>query len=165
VELVEGRLVTKMPKNPTHTLATGLLRKALEGIAPSGWHVDSQEPVTLSDGEPEPDAMVVRGDMRDYRDHHPGPMDVALIVEVSDSTLEYDRTEKNRNYARASIPVYWILNLRDRRLEVYSEPTGSVDPPDQPSYRQVTLYGPDQTVPVVLGGNEVARIAMQNLLP
>lgn len=61
VELLEGRLVTKMPKDPPHRLATGLLREALQKVVPEGWYVDSQEPVTLSDGEPEPDVMVVRG--------------------------------------------------------------------------------------------------------
>ena len=78
--------------------------------------------------EPEPDLCVVRGESDDYTDRHPGPGDIALIVEVAESSLSRDRGEKGENYGRAGIPVYWIVNLVDRRLEVYSNPTGGVYP-------------------------------------
>src|SRR5437899_3211819 len=80
VELLEGWLVVKMPKNPPHRLSTGLTRTALERVVPAGWYVDTQEPITLEDSEPEPDVAVVRGDRRQYADHHPGPQDLALSV-------------------------------------------------------------------------------------
>ena len=64
------------------------------------WYVDSQEPMTTSESEPEPDIYVARGNVRDYTDHHPNPRDMRLIVEVSDSTLERDRGIKKRIYAR-----------------------------------------------------------------
>src|SRR5687767_9121960 len=72
VELLEGWLVPKMPKNPPHRVASRLIRKALEAIVPTGWYVDAQEPITTADSEPEPDVMAVRGDTRDYLDRHPG---------------------------------------------------------------------------------------------
>ena len=104
-----------------------------EAIAPDGWYVDSQEPITLDDSEPEPDIVVVRGDTRDYLDRHPGARDLSLVVEVADSTLERDRTLKQRLYGRAGIPVYWIVNLVERQLEVYSQP---VELPSGPLYQR-----------------------------
>lgn len=83
-----------MPKNPPHRAATKLTRNALEAIVPSGWYVDAQEPITLEDSEPEPDVVIVRGNTRDYLARHPGSQDLALVVEISDSTLERDRTSK-----------------------------------------------------------------------
>src|SRR5437764_4239507 len=68
VELLEGVLIPKMPKNPAHALAKRLLRRALERLLPGGWFVDEQEPVTTTDSEPEPDIAVIRGDVRDYAD-------------------------------------------------------------------------------------------------
>ena len=67
VELLQGRLITKMSKKPPHRLSTRLLRKALEGLVPEGWYVDSQEPLTTADSEPEPDISIVRGSDRDYQ--------------------------------------------------------------------------------------------------
>ena len=81
---------------------------------------DSQDPVTLAASEPEPDAVLVRGSRLDYLDHHPGPSDVALVAEVSDSGLSRDRVFKKSIYAAAGIAVYWVVNLVDRRIEVYS---------------------------------------------
>jgi Uma2 family endonuclease len=121
VELLEGWLVTKMPKNPRHSVATRLIRQALEGLLPPGWYVDTQEPLTTADSEPEPDVVVVCGDRRQYLDHHPGPQDVALVVEVADSTLQRDRSLKKRLYAAAGIPAYWIVNLLDSQFEVYTD--------------------------------------------
>ena len=118
VELLAGWLVPKMPKNPPHRVATRLLRQALERVVPAGWYVDSQEPITTADSEPEPDVVVVRGETRQYLDRHPGPQDVALIIEVADTTLQRDRVLKQRIYAAAGIPVYWIVNLLDNQLEV-----------------------------------------------
>lgn len=87
VELLEGWLVFKMPKNPQHRLATQLTREALTRLIPAGWFVDTQEPITTYDSEPEPDVMIVRGQPRDYANRHPVPAEIALVVEVADATL------------------------------------------------------------------------------
>jgi len=162
VELLDGWLVEKMPKKPPHRVSTRLTRQALERIVPAGWHVDSQEPVTLGNSEPEPDVAVVRGEPRDYLEAHPGPGDLALLVEVADTTLQRDQGPKKRVYARARIPIYWIVNLPDNRLEVYSEPYGSAEEAD---YRQRQDLGPSDTVALVIDGQEVGRIAVCDLLP
>jgi Uma2 family endonuclease len=162
VELLEGWLVQKMTKHPPHTLTTLLARRALERILIDGWFVSSQEPITTVESEPEPDVFVVRGEPRDFGKRQPVPEDVALVVEVADSSLRQDRDTKKRVYARARIPVYWIANLIERQFEVYTDPTG---PAEQPDYRQHQAYGPADEIPVVLDGQEIGRLSVCDLLP
>jgi Uma2 family endonuclease len=163
VELVEGILVQKMTKNPPHTFATQTLRDLLPRLLPAGWFVNDQEPVTTSDSEPVPDVAIIRGERRQYleQSRHPGPQDMALVVEVADSSLEIDETNKVRAYGLARIPVYWIVNLVDRRVQVYTDPTG---PSDEPTYSHRQDFNPGDEIPVVLDGHEVGRIAVQDLL-
>jgi Uma2 family endonuclease len=151
-----------MPKNPLHRAATRLLRQALDRLVPATWYVDSQEPITTADSEPEPDVVVVRGETRHYLDRHPGPQDVALVVEIADTTLQRDRGCKKRLYARAEIPVYWIVNLLDNQIEVYTNPSGPVE---QPDYRQRQDYGLSDTVPVVIAGLEIGHLPVRELWP
>lgn len=162
VELLEGWLVTKMPKNPKHSLATQLIQEALTRLLFPGWHVNVQEPVTTGDSEPEPDVLVVRGDRRQYTDRHPGPREVALIVEVADSSLRRDQVLKKRLYAAAGILVYWVVNLPEARIEVYTDPSG---PAEQPDYRQRRDYAQSDMVPVILDGVEIGRLPVHELLP
>ncbi len=77
--------------------------------------------------------MIVRGARRDYADRHPSPADPAPVVEVADTTLQRDRTLKQRVYARAGVPRYWIVNLPEQQIEVYSDPIG---PDELPVYRE-----------------------------
>lgn len=162
VELLEGWLVFKMPKNPPHRVTTRLVRTALENILPRGWYVDSQEPITLSNSEPEPDIVVVRGDTRQYLDRHPGAEDIALIIEVSDTTLQRDRTVKKRIYARAGIAIYWIVNLVEEQVEMYSQPLVEVE---QPDYSQRLDFGRSAVIPIIIEGIEIGAIAVDALLP
>lgn len=162
VELLEGWLVFKMPKNPPHRATTRLVRTALENILPAGWYVDSQEPITLSNSEPEPDIVVVRGDTRQYLDRHPGAEDIALIIEVSDTTLQRDRTVKKRIYARAGISMYWIVNLVEEQVEVYSQPLVEVE---QPDYSQRLDFARSAVIPIIIEGIEIGAIAVDALLP
>lgn len=163
VELLGGVLVAKMTKNPPHIIATDLLQAALTRIVPAGWYVSMQNPITLpaTASEPEPDGQVVRGEPRDYKHRRVGPQDVALVVEVSDTSYA-DDLAKRVTYAGAAIPIYWIVNLVQYLLEVYSDPTGPAEPA---SYRTTQTYGPDDEVPLVIADREVARIAVRDLLP
>lgn len=162
VELLEGWLVRKMTKHRPHSRATLRTRKALERALPAGWYVDTQEPITTLDSEPEPDVLVLRGEEGDYPDRHPGPEDVGLVVEVADSSLSYDRGTKKRIYARAGITTYWIVNLIERQIEVYSDPTGPADALD---FREQHTFALAETLPLVLDGAEVARLMVADLLP
>jgi Uma2 family endonuclease len=162
VELLEGLLVQKMTKNPPHRVACGLTRRALEALLSGGYFLDVQEPVSTRDSQPEPDLAVIRGELRQYAKKHPGPKDAALIIEVADTSLPRDRTRKKRIYARARVPVYWIVNLIDRQVEVYTDPSGRSATSD---YRQHQDYGPDAAVPVVIDGREVGQLTVRDLLP
>jgi Uma2 family endonuclease len=164
IELIAGLLVEKMTKHQPHIIATGLTQDALTQALPVGWYVEMQEPITIAsvNSEPEPDAKIVRGARRDYRGRRVTPADVGLVVEVADSSLHEDQTTKKSLYALASIPYYWLLNLPANRLEVYSDPTG---PDPSPDYRRRSDHGPDDVVPLILDGQEAARINVRDLLP
>lgn|SRR5574341_1448766 len=162
VELLEGSLIAKMPRNPPHIFTTDLTRELIARLLPPGWHVKGQDPITTEDSEPEPDVAVIRGDRRDYLERLPGPGDIALVIEVADTTLRRDRGLKKRIYARAGIPVYLIINLPERQIEVYTSPTGEAEEPD---YQQRQDYGPDDEVPIIIEGREVGRLLAREILP
>jgi Uma2 family endonuclease len=162
VELLEGWLVEKMGKNPPHRIAVRLVFEALSRVLPPGWYADIEAPVSTGDSEPEPDVSVVRGATRDYADRHPGAEDVGLLVEVSDTSVDRDRDLKKRIYAAAGIPVYWIVNLVDRRIEEYTEPTGTGAAAD---YRRRKDFDENDAVPVMLDGREVGRVTVKDVLP
>ncbi|MGA8350962.1 MAG: Uma2 family endonuclease [Isosphaeraceae bacterium] len=159
VELIDGHLVKKMPKNPEHSWATKQVLKALERLLPAGWTWRTEQPVRIpAYDEPEPDVSIVRGSDDDYMHRMPGPADVALLVEISESTLATDRGEKLRTYARAAIPIYWIVNLVDRQVEVYTGP--GVD-----DYATRRDFRPGQQVPLVIDGQQLGQIAVDDILP
>jgi Uma2 family endonuclease len=162
VELLEGLLVAKMTKNPPYIVTTGLVQDALVACVPQGWHVSVQDPVETATSEPEPDVKLVRGARRDYLQRRPGPGDLALVVEVSDNTLKDDRTMKQVVYAAAGISPYWIVNLIDCQLEVYTDPSG---PATSPGYGHREILGPAESVRVVVDGVDVGQISVADILP
>jgi Uma2 family endonuclease len=162
VELLEGLVVPKMPRNPTHDGTIEIVAEAVRCRLPAGWRVRGQSAITTMDSEPEPDVAVVPGSVRSHLQHHPGPQEIGLLIEVSDATLARDRNEKARMYARAGIVCYWIINLIDRQVEVHTDPTG---PGPNPVYRQRQVYAGATSVPLVIGGQEVAQIPVSELLP
>lgn len=104
------------------TCITRLLR-VLPPILGNRATLRCQAPITLGfDGEPEPDFAIVHNQDDDYESAHPTPVETLLVIEVADSSLEYDRTVKGSLYAEAMIPHYWLFNVTDRILEVYSKP-------------------------------------------
>jgi Uma2 family endonuclease len=122
IELLDGVIVQKPVKNPWHSVSNDAARQALEGVIRSDWCIRVQNPITLATSEPEPDLAVVRENPRDYSSRHPNPNQVGLVIEIADSSLERDRVLKQRIYADAGIPWYWLVDLRGRALEVYSQP-------------------------------------------
>lgn len=161
-ELIDGWLVDKMPHNPRHAAVVDIATDAIGRLLPREWTTRSQLPVRLpGDNAPEPDVAVVVAPKQRYLDRHPTEKEVTFVVEVSDTSLDEDRRLKIPQYARAKIAEYWIVNVRDRRVEVYTQPRGGKNP----TYRQRTDYGPDDSVPVVVGGKELGRISVKELLP
>lgn len=162
IELLEGYLVQKMGHNAPHGGSVTRLNARLVRLAPPEWVPRCQLPITLSDSEPEPDGVIARGDEPTFDGRHPLPEEIGLVVEVADSTRYSDRREKGRMYARAGLPVYWIVNLVDRVVEVYTDPDTAAAPP---AYRTRTDYAPGSDVPVVLGGTAVAVVPVSELIP
>lgn len=162
VELLEGWIVPKMPRSPEHDTAIDLADSALRPLLPEGWRLRVQNAIATGDSEPEPDLAVVAGDIREFRSRHPGPAEIGLLIECAESSLGTDRIDKGRVYARASIPVYWIINLPDRQIEVYGDPDPLATPP---VYRRRETFVAGQFVPVVLTAEVIAQIPVDDLLP
>ena len=155
IELLEGWLVPKMTKGPKHEHARRVLRRMLEKLVSAAYFVDEQGAVTTADSEPEPDILVIRGSLESFANRHARPDEVALIVEVADSSLQRDRTRKLRIYARAKVPVYWVVNVPAEVVEVYSEPSGQTR---SPAYRDHTSFNFADEVPVVVDGAQIGQI-------
>jgi hypothetical protein len=157
-ELIDGYIVRRAETKPPHVGATESLLRRFQAMIPTGWYVREDKPVRIPDWtEPLPDITLVRGDYTTYLVRHPEPADIGMIVEVSDTSLAKDRGEKWDNYARAGIASYWIVNLVDRQIEVYSEPTVS-------GYTVERTYSPGEDVPVMLEGTEIGRIAVSDFI-
>jgi len=160
VELLHGWLVSKMTLNPPHNYAVTALMQQLVTLDARAI-VRIQQPITTWDSEPEPDVVYALGTNANYKKRNPRPADCVIVVEVADTTLDEDQTTKLELYAGARVAVYWIVNLVDRRVEVYTQPRGGKNP----GYKRQTNYGPDDAVPVVVAGKPVGRIAVKELLP
>lgn len=123
IELIRGELMQMAAKGTAHETCITRLLRALPPILGDRATLRCQAPITLGfDGEPEPDFAIVQNQDDDYESAHPTPAATLLVIEVADSSLEYDRTVKLSLYAEAMIPHYWLFNVSDRILEVYSEP-------------------------------------------
>lgn len=123
VELIRGELVQMAAKGTLHSVCNTKLIRELDRLVSNCAVIRGQEPITLrTDSEPEPDVVVAKGQADDYLSHHPYSDDLLLVIEVSDSTLEYDQTQKLALYAQNQISDYWIVNLVHNQLECYSLP-------------------------------------------
>ncbi|MGP0069915.1 MAG: Uma2 family endonuclease [Isosphaeraceae bacterium] len=161
VELVEGLIYRKPMKKGPHSIACRETAAALSRVVPAATHfVTREDPVSIPGwaSMPEPDISVVRGRSREYSEQ-PKAGDISLVAEVANKArLAYDQGEKLRAYASGGIPVYWIINLVDRQVEVY---TG----PGQGHYPPPTIYKAGQMVPVVIDGQPLPPIAVDDILP
>ena len=162
IELLGGQMIVKEPQYSPHATAIQLVQRTLDRAFGPGWSVRAQLPIALAeDSEPEPDVCVVRGDPRDYRDAHPErPM---LIVEVSLSRLGFDREHKGSLYARAGITDYWIVNLADRRVEIYREPVPDGAASFGWRYGRSLALGADERISPLAA--PAAGVAVADLLP
>lgn len=164
VELLEGLLFEMPAMGSRHTTSVHVTAGRFSTVLAPTWCVRVQSPITLQISEPEPDIAVVRGMLRDYVQRHPFASEVGLIVEVSDTSLDYDRDWKLPTYAAAGIPQCWIINLNNDTLEVYRDP----DPGDgsqPPEYRSRQVLSSGEMVALLLDGQHVADIAVSDLLP
>lgn len=161
-ELLEGWIIAKMSRNPVHDAAVDIAEQILTQVLGDGWYVRGQKALTTSDSEPEPDIVIVRGKPRDYAAQHPGPKDVALVIEVANSSLVDDREFKGRVYARAGVQLFWIINLIDRVIEVHRVP-GLVN--GVPVYTQREVFTTEQTITFSAGDAVVGPISVADFMP
>jgi hypothetical protein len=158
-ELIRGRIVEKEVKDPEHPTTTLRTMETIRRILPPGWHVRKEDPVRIPNqrSEPEPDLSIARGTINDYLSRHPGPDDIALVVEVTRSSVSKDR-KLAAVYGGGGIAAYWIVNVPKRRLEVYEGPTDGQYPPPR-------ILSETDSVDLVIAGQIVGRIAVADLLP
>lgn len=162
IELIAGQLVVAEPQGSYHVSNVVRVDYALRAVLPPGFIVRVQAPIALDDdSEPEPDLVVVPGVPGDHGDAH--PQRPALVIEVSDSRLDFDRTHKASLYARGGITDYWIVNLLDRAVEIHREPVRDASAPYGWRYASVQTLPPAVTVtPLAIPS---ARVAVAALLP
>lgn len=159
VELIDGRVFFKMSQNLRHMVALQRTWGKLLSALPAAYDLIIQMPAILPASVPEPDVYILRGKLDEYR-RRPTEADVPLVVEVSDSTLRFDRGRKRRAYARAGIPIYWIVNAVDEQVEVHTDPDMVAA-----TYPEPTVHRRGESLPFVLDGQEVAAFAVDDLLP
>lgn len=122
-EVIDGYLIDKMTIGSKHASVVRRLEKILERSIGDSIIVSGQNPVHIDDyNEPEPDVALLKPSEDFYAASHPMPEDVLLLIEVSDSTVEYDREIKKRLYAEAEIMEFWLVNLKNETVEVYTQP-------------------------------------------
>ena len=167
IELLDGLLVRKsrgegMTIHPQHALVVKTLNILLVApVGAMGCHVQVQSPVTLPPyDEPEPDLAFIKGLPEDFADHHPGPADIACIIEVAGTSLERDRTVKYRIYAAAGIPQYVIVNLLQSRVEVFEKPD-----PAKGLYRWRAELTEDKDLALLLSENRRLTMPVADCLP
>ncbi len=158
VELLGGLLVDMMTKHDPHDVAVAMLGDEFRDLLPSGWIVREEKSLQLGrHWRPEPDLIVARGPHDQYRKRSPQASDLALIVEVADSSYTKDRGHKWRRYGQTGVPCYWLLNINGRTLEVFTDPFAG-------GYRTAMIYDDKGVVPFVIEGRELGRVAVANLL-
>ena len=169
-ELLRGQVLRKDSSHegddpvsiyPPHTISVLSLGRLDRLLEPLGCHMRPEQPLTLGlHDEPEPDGAIVIGAMRDYRERHPGPGDVLMVIEVADSSLHRDRTLKHRIYAGAGIERYVILNLIDRVAEVYTQPLRELE-----RYGRLETLGPGDELALPTARDETLTVRVGELLP
>jgi Uma2 family endonuclease len=159
-ELLEGEIVVLSPQKFGHGATTDRVREVLDNLLRNEFWVRMQLPITIgTTSEPEPDVSVVPGKRSDYSDH---PTGASLLIEVSDTTLTYDRVKKMRLYAKAGIPEYWIVNLQDQEVEVRRRPVGGTSPDELGKYLDLQVHPRGDRID--LGLKPGMQIAVDDLL-
>jgi Uma2 family endonuclease len=147
IELIRGELFEMAAHGTPHTYTTTHLCRQLDRLLGDDASVRGQVPITLpSASEPEPDVVIAQVHEDDYFSHHPYPEDIVLLIEVADTTLEYDRTVKLSLYAEVNIPHYWIANVKINQMECHSQPYQDQFGSFGYQSRQVILA--NQTIPI-----------------
>ncbi len=158
-ELIRGEVIDKMGQGDLHDIGIETINRYLSILLPNSVSVRCQCSLALATSVCLPD-IVVCATIKQRRGLHPVPSNTFLLIEVSDSTLAGDRTIKLELYAENGIPEYWIVNLPDDCVEVYTRPIAA-----EQRYDSKIVYGRGQSVPLAIAGVAPASIAVDSLLP
>ena len=126
VELLEGDIVEMSPEGIEHSYTNQSVSDYLTSLLQGKAHIRDAHPITLDNSEPEPDIAVVRLPKTIYRQHHPFPQDIYLLIEVSNKSLKKDVERKTITYARNGIPEYWIIDLKNKKTIVHTQPQNNI---------------------------------------
>lgn len=155
VELIGGEVVQLSAMGARHAMSLAYLDDELRGLLAGSAQVRAQLPVTIPEyDEPEPDIAIVRPRLDRYRERHPQPEDILLVIEVSDTSLDADLREKLPMYARTGIPEAWIVNLPRQRVERYTDPEAMSG-----AYRTMERFRPSQQIASVMLPGVVLAVA------
>jgi hypothetical protein len=157
VELLDGWITRAIVGSPAHAFHVNRAQEVLRGRLPGGWGIRTRCGITLATSETDPDVAVVLEPASRYRTRLPGPADIALVVEVADSSLAYDRDIKGHIYAQANLAEYWIVNLVDHVVEVYTNPSPT-------GYLQRHDPAIGDVIPLSVLGQVVGQIGVVDLL-
>lgn len=147
IELIRGEIIDMAPKRTPHSVCNSLLWKQLYELIGKQAEIRVQEPITLlANSEPEPDVVIAKKKADNYLSAHPTVADIILVIEISDSTLKYDKETKLSLYAEAGINNYWIINLVDNCLEVYTNPLA--DNQGKFGYRNKSIFLPSENIEI-----------------
>ncbi|HBI44609.1 MAG TPA: Uma2 family endonuclease [Planctomycetales bacterium] len=148
--LINGVILEEGPMNPPHAITLMLVEEAIRTAFGAGWCLRQQLPLMLGqDTDPEPDLAVVPGRPRDYTAH---PTTADLVIEVADSSLDFDTNEKRLLYAKAGIREYWVADVNGRRLHVYRDPRAG-------DYTAQQTFGPAEAVSPLAAPSATVRVA------
>ncbi len=161
VELVEGLIVTVMRRSLRHDGGVEKVGAVLAPLVPNDWQLLTLPTLTTSDSEVEPDVVIAKKRLEEETNRPLLTSEVGMIVEVADASLLFDRRNKQRVYARANIPAYWILNLPDAQLEVFTKPSG---PKPIPAYQDQRVYRIDDKLPVIVE-EDLGMIRVGDMIP
>lgn len=162
IEFLEGIIVRKVRSSLRHDSAVEKLLETLRPLLPHGWSIKANCSIATRESQPEPDVAVLADKLKDAQAICPRAADAALVIEVADNSLPYDRRSKARIYARAAIPYYWVLNLLDGQIEVFSNPSGPVP---MPGYQEQRIYRTDDQVSLVIGLDNLGSFRVGEVLP
>lgn len=157
VELIKGEILVMSPQGPRHASATTRANNTFGRLLGESVVVRTQAPIHIDKhSEPEPDVTLAIPDLNEYSDHHPAPKEILFVMEISEATLDYDRTTKSRLYAKAGIIQYCILNIKTRELEDYRSPGPA-------GFRSKKTYKANKSFSLVAFPD--VRIKVSDLLP
>ena len=149
VELIRGEIVDKMTIGDRHAACVNRLNALFQLLARGRWIVSVQNPVAFEDSKPEPDLALLRSRADFYAESTPQAADILLLIEVADSSLDFDRGVKAALYAEAGVAEYWVVNLIDSCVEVHRGPQSNGSYADSQTVAKggtVTFQGGDVSV-------------------